>query len=229
MEKIRVLLVDDHALLRTGLKLLINSQSDMEVVGESASIAEAVKLARQLVPHVVTLDLSIPGESGLEFLQQARDLGLTARVLVVTMHDDPAYFRAALGAGAAGYVVKTAADHELLTAIRAVHGGRLFVSMTNNREEASQFLTNSANTPQPLSDREQQVLLLLAEGHTNKEIAERLDLSVKTIETYRARIATKLQLRSRADIVRYTLEMGLLRQEGSATTRDGLEVKPRLR
>lgn len=229
MERIRVMLVDDHALLRTGLKLLINSQTDMEVIGEAASIADAVKLARQLVPHVVTLDLSIPGESGLDFLQQARAMGLTSRVLIVTMHDDPAYFRAALGAGAAGYVVKSAADHELLTAIRAVHGGRLFVSMTNNREEATQFLTSPANSPQPLSDREQQVLLFLAEGHTNKEIAERLDLSVKTIETYRARIATKLQLRSRADIVRYALEMGLLRQEGSNTNREGADLKPRLR
>lgn len=126
-------------------------------------------------------------------------------------------------------MVKSAADHELLTAIRAVHDGRLFVSMTNNREEATQFLTSSANSPQPLSDREQQVLLFLAEGHTNKEIAERLDLSVKTIETYRARIATKLQLRSRADIVRYALEMGLLRQEGTNPAREGLESSRRLR
>lgn len=126
-------------------------------------------------------------------------------------------------------LIKSAANHELLTAIRAVHGGRLFVSMTNDREEATQFLTSPENSLQPLSDREQQVLLFLAEGHTNKEIAERLDLSVKTIETYRARIATKLQLRSRADIVRYALEIGLLRQEGSNSNREGADLKPRLR
>lgn len=214
MPKIRILLVDDHAMLRTGLKMLINAQPDMEVVGEASNVAEATAATKKLSPNVVTLDLSIPGETGLNFLQAVRDEGLPVRVLVVTMHDDPAYFRAALQAGAAGYVVKSAADHELLTAIRAVHDGRLFVSMTNNRDDAaSQYLSNSAGPTQPLSDRERNVLIYLAEGYTNKEIAKRMDLSVKTVETYRARIAAKLHLRSRPDIVRYAVDMGLLRQE----------------
>ncbi len=226
MPKIRVLLVDDHAMLRAGLKMLINSQPDMEVVGEASNVTEATAAARRLTPHVVTLDLSIPGETGLNFLQQARDAGVTARVLVVTMHDDPAYFRAALQAGASGYVVKSAADHELLTAIRAVHEGRLFVSMTNNCDKTTQYLSNSASPSQSLSDRERNVLIYLAEGYTNKEIAARMELSIKTVETYRARIAAKLQLRSRPDIVRYAVDMGLLRQEGATTaqektTRDG--------
>jgi DNA-binding NarL/FixJ family response regulator len=217
MKKIRVLLVDDHAVLRAGLRMLINAQADMEVVGEASNATEALEAARRLLPDVVTLDLSMPGEGGLKFIEEARATGLEARVVVLTMHDDPAYFRTAVGGGATGYVVKSAADSELLTAIRAVHEGRLFVSMPSGKSEGiwpSQLL---AEPPNPLSEREQQVLLFLAEGFTNKEIGERLDLSVKTIETYRARIASKLQLRTRADIVRYALDMGLLRQESADT------------
>lgn len=210
MSKIRVMLVDDHAVLRAGLRMLINSQPDLEIVGEAASTKEALPLIRQLRPDVVSLDLSMPGGGGMGLLEQLKDANLPTRVLILTMHDDPAYFRSAVAAGAAGYVVKTAADSELLTAIRAVHGGRLFISMPNGGSEAL-LRAEQDSTTNTLSEREQQVLQMLAEGHTNKEIGVKLDLSVKTIETYRARIATKLQLRTRADIVRYALEMGLLK------------------
>jgi two-component system response regulator NreC len=216
MSKIRVLIVDDHAVLRSGLRMLINAQTDMEVVGEAPATSEALAATREIQPDIVTLDLSMPGGGGLKFLEQARTEGLKARTVVLTMHDDPAYFRSAISAGALGYVVKTAADNELLTAIRAVNDGRLFVSMPGGKQD-DLLHAQSGTTGSALSDREQQVLVYLAEGHTNKEIGERLDLSVKTIETYRSRIASKLQLRSRAEIVRYALDMGLLRQDGGAT------------
>lgn len=213
MSKIRVLIVDDHTVLRAGLKLLINGQPDLEVVGEAAGPTDGLNLIRELQPDVVTLDLSMAQGGGLKMLDEIRSSGLTSRVLVLTMHDDPAYFRTAMHAGANGYVVKTAADSELLSAIRAVHQGRMFVSMLSQKPE--DLLTSVPNdSAKPLSDREQQVLLGLAKGYTNKEIGEQINLSVKTIETYRARISAKLQLRSRADIVRYAISQGLL---GSAS------------
>ena len=212
MSKIRVLIVDDHAVLRAGLKMLINAQADLQVVGEASATPEALIATRELHPDIVSLDLSMPGGGGLKFLEQMKAEGLRSRVLVLTMHDDPAYFRSAISAGAMGYVVKTAADNELLTAIRAVHDGRLFVSMPGGKQDEL-LHTQSQSTGAALSDRELQVLVSLAEGHTNKEIGEQLDLSVKTIETYRSRIASKLQLRSRAEIVRYALDMGLLKQD----------------
>lgn len=210
MSRIRVMLVDDHAVLRAGLRLLINSQSDLEIVGEAASAKEALPLIRQQKPDVISLDLSMPGGGGMSLLEELKEEGLPVRVLVLTMHDDPAYFRSAVEAGAAGYVVKTAADGELLTAIRAVHDGRIFISMPSGGSEAL-LRADPEMTSNKLSEREQQVLQMLAEGHTNKEIGAKLDLSVKTIETYRARICSKLQLRSRADMVQYALQMGLLK------------------
>lgn len=216
MSKIRVLIVDDHAVLRAGLKLLINGQQDLEVVGEASGAADGLKAMRETQPDVVTLDLSMAQGGGLKLLEEARSAGLTCRVLVLTMHDDPAYFRTAMNAGASGYVVKTAADCELLSAIRAVHQGRMFVSMPSQKPE-DLLASVSGDTAKPLSEREQQVLLGLAKGYTNKEIGEQIDLSVKTIETYRARISAKLQLRSRADIVRYAIAQGLLRPETIAS------------
>lgn len=212
MSKIRVLIVDDHTVLRAGLKLLINGQPDLEVVGEAAGPTDGMTLIRDLRPDVVTLDLSMAQGGGLKMLDEIRASGVSSRVLVLTMHDDPAYFRTAMNAGASGYVVKTAADSELLSAIRAVHQGRMFVSMPSQKPE--DLLTSSpSDSTKPLSEREQQVLVGLAKGYTNKEIGEQISLSVKTIETYRARIAAKLQLRSRAEIVRYAITQGLLRPE----------------
>ena len=218
MKQIGVMLVDDHAVLRAGLRMLIDSQPDLHIVGEAASTKEALPLIRELRPDVISLDLSMPGGGGLPLIEQLKAEGIPSRVLVLTMHDDPAYFRSAVAAGAVGYVVKTAADSELLTAIRAVYEGRLFISLPSENSE-NLLQADVANAPHnTLSDREQQVLQFLAEGHTNKEIGVKLDLSVKTIETYRARLAAKLQLRTRADIVRYALEMGLLKHEPTDVT-----------
>jgi two-component system response regulator NreC len=218
MAKIRVLIADDHALLRTGLRLLINAQADMEVVGEAADGHEVLRKAAAVGPDVVTLDLTMPGGSSIKTIELLRQECPRTRVLVLTMHDDPSYVRTALAAGGVGYIVKTAADGELLTAIRAVHRGRTFVDANLTDGPGPGILGSPAGggkagtvePASPLSERELEVLQLLAQGYTNQEIGTRLCLSVKTIETYRARVMDKLGLRSRADLTRYALEIGLL-------------------
>lgn len=206
MSKIRVLLVDDHALIRAGLRMLINAQRDMETVGEAASCREALEQINRLQPEVVSLDLTMPGGSSIKLIEQLHSEHPEIRVLVLTMHDDPAYFRAVMAAGGAGYLVKSAADSELLTAIRTVHQGRTFANANLNGLPHTPATAGLSS----LSDREREVLESLAKGFTNQAIADRLFLSVKTIETYRARIAAKLGLRTRAEMVRYALEVGLL-------------------
>lgn len=227
MTKIRVLIADDHAVLRSGLRLLINSQPDLEVVGEAADGPEALRQAADLCPDVLTLDIAMPGNNITELLGQLRQHCPKTRVLVLTMHDSPTYLRLALAAGAAGFLVKTAADTELLSAIRAVHRGRMFVDLSLEEGEAQAVLgeisadagpARSADDvkPAPLSQREREVLILLADGLTNQQIADRLFLSVKTIETYRSRIGHKLGLRSRADFIRYVREQNLRDAPGPA-------------
>ena len=212
MSKIRVLIVDDHAVLRSGLRLLVNGQSDLEVVGEADSVAEGLRLAQASLPDVISLDLSLSGESGLTLLNAIRQVGLKCKVVVLTMHDDPAYFNAAMQAGATAYVAKTAADTELLAAIRAAASGNLFVSMTADLTSVPSADSEFGHKLVRLSDRERQVLTGVAAGHTNKEISGQLDLSVKTIETYRARLLVKLGLKSRPELVQYALEQGLLKK-----------------
>ncbi len=221
MPRIRVLIADDHAVLRAGLKLLIAAQSDMAVAAEAASGPETVRSAQATAPDVVLLDLSMPGARSTETIQHLRRVAPSARVLVLTMHDDPAYMRAALQAGASGYLVKSAADVELLTAIRAIYHGRTFVDLTGpsaparGQEPRHLFRDSSAaEQPKPLSRREVEVLRLLAQGLTNQEVADHLAVSVKTIETHRRRLSDKLGLESRAQLFRYAVEVGLL--EGDA-------------
>jgi len=222
MPKIRVLLADDHAVLRAGLKLLVNHQQDMEVVAEAGTFGEAIRLARITKPDVITLDLTMPDGNGVDKIEQVCQAWPTARVLVLTMHDDPAYLRAALAAGASGYVVKKVADTELLGAIRAVHAGRVFVDLESHGKRSPAALTSAGNRDtskcrgDKLSERERTVLERLAQGHTNQSIADELELSVKTVESYRARLLKKLGLRSRADIVRYAVETGILGRRESA-------------
>ena len=225
MPRIRVLIADDHAVLRAGLKLLINSQSDMEVVSEAADSPETVKSAEATAPHVVLLDLSMPGARYTQTIERLVLVAPDARVLVLTMHDDPAYMRAALQAGACGYIVKKAADVELLTAIRAVHNGRTFVDLSRPGDaplgHGGQGLAHdapAARRPRPLSRREAEVLRLLAQGHTNQEAADRLAVSVKTIETHRKRLSAKLGLKSRAQLFRFALECGMFVGDAALTT-----------
>jgi len=218
MGKIRVLLADDHAVLRAGLCMLLNAQPDMAVVGEAADAANAIEKAGVLQPDIVLLDLSMPGIPGLEAMGQIMEKAPATRVLVLTMHDDDAYLRQALQAGAWGYVLKKAADTDLISAIRAVQRGEVYIYPSMTRALLADVLpkavaveASDADSFQRLSHRERQVLRLVALGHTNQQIADKLHLSVKTVETYRARGMDKLGLRGRAALVRYALERGLLR------------------
>jgi DNA-binding NarL/FixJ family response regulator len=221
MKSIRVLIADDHAVLRAGLRMLINTQPDMEVVGEAANGDEAVAKALEAGPDVALMDLTMTGGGGIKAIERMRRECPQVRVLVLTMHDDLAYLRSALAAGGAGYVVKKAADSELLSAIRAVYRGHMFVDLASGGNLTQDPLSNSATRDAArqggakslLSQREQEVLVMLAQGHTSQQIADRLHLSVKTVETYRSRIAEKLELRGRADLVRYALEIGILGPE----------------
>jgi two-component system response regulator NreC len=207
----RILIAEDHAIVRTGLAMLIGSQPDLDVVGEAQDGIEAVEKTRKLKPDIVIMDLTMPRQSGLEALREIRKECADVRVIVLTMHDDPAYGRSLLAAGACGYVTKKAADRELLLAIRAVRQGRVFVDIT----QAQGFLPAPPSRTAPerelLSHREREVLGLLAHGFTHQEIADRLALSIKTVETYLGRLAQKLGSRHRADLVRYALETGLLK------------------
>jgi two-component system response regulator NreC len=212
-DKIRVLVADDHAILRSGLGLLINAQADMEVIGEATNGTQAVRKASVARPDVVLLDLSMPRTDSADTIRALCRLPRAPRVVVLTMHDDPAYLDTSLAAGASGYVVKKAADSELLAAIRAVHAGRQFVDATMGGGRLAQSRLRAAGGPRRrelLSEREGEVLRLLGAGHTNRAIAERLKLSVKTVETYRSRLCDKLGLHDRAGLVRYALQTGLV-------------------
>jgi two-component system response regulator NreC len=214
-DKIRVVIADDHAILRSGLRLLINSQSDMETVAVAGDFSEALKVCRETHPNVVMLDLNMPAGSSARAIASLVSETPGIRILVLTMHDDPAYLRAALAAGAHGYVLKKAADTELLVAIRAVAQGRSYVNVefgSKKSVEVPQLKGSSSAAPiDTLSDREQKVFRLLAFGYTNQEIAEKLDLSVKTVESYRARLMTKLNCQTRAELTRCAVEAGLLK------------------
>jgi two-component system response regulator NreC len=216
--KIRVMIADDHAILRAGLRMLVNSQADMEVVSEAPDGQKAVQAARERKPDVALLDLTMPGVGGMTALQEIVRNCRETRVLILTMHDDSAYLRAVLAAGASGYVLKRSVDAELLAAIRAVHRGGTFVDPSLANVLVQDVLAKrgtKARSTRPaniLSDREQQVLKLVAQGYSSPQIAEQIFVSVKTVETYRSRIADKLGLRTRSDLVRYAVQMGLLTQ-----------------
>ena len=214
-EKIRIVLVDDHAVLRAGLTALLNAEADMTVVGEAGDGAASLPVVADRQPDVVLLDINMPNMGGLDALGELRKVAPKSRVLILTMHDDQTYLRQALAQGAAGYVLKQAADTELLTAIRTVYHGGAFLhpshaqSLLAPTPVATAGQTNS-NDLSLLSERELEVLKLIALGHANKEIAEMLFLSVKTVETYKTRIMEKLNLTSRAALVRFALKHGLL-------------------
>jgi two-component system response regulator NreC len=217
--KIRVLLADDHAILRSGLRLLVNSQSDMEVVSEAPDGEQAVQAVREARPDVALMDLTMPGGGGMRALQEiARDCPKT-RALVLTMHDDPSYLRSVLAAGASGYVLKRSVDAELLAAIRAVHRGGTFVDPSLANVLVQDVLAKKgaqARRTRPvkiLSDRELQVLKLVARGYSSQQIAKQILVGVKTVETYRSRLAQKLGLRTRSEVVRFAVQMGLLTPE----------------
>jgi two-component system response regulator NreC len=214
----RVLLADDHAVLRSGLRLLLTSQNEYDVVGEASSGTETLSLAEQLQPDLILLDLSMPSLGGLDALPALRKLVPSARILILTMHDDPQYLRQALKHGASGYVLKKAVDAELLSAMRAVLRGEVYVHPSMTRILLEDMLpesqsSNNDDSWNSLSEREQEILKMVALGHTSAEIAGQLNLSAKTVETYRARGMEKLGLRTRAALVKFALQEGLIKRD----------------
>ena len=217
MTEIRVFVADDHAVLRAGLKLLIGTQADMVVVGEAGDFPSARESILKLLPNVVVLDLSMPGGNAVQVIEDlSRDIPET-RLVILTMHDDASMFRAAFTAGAAGYVVKSAADTELLTAIRTVAAGGTFVNLPGNpklpQASSQKYDADQLKTLECLSVREKEVLTLVAQGHTNQAVADRLVLSVKTVESYRSRLMAKLSLHTRAELTQFALTSGLMQTE----------------
>jgi two-component system response regulator NreC len=208
---IRVLLCDDHALVRSGLRRLIESEPRFEVVGEAADAEEAVAFVGHERPDVLLLDVVMPGRSGIEAIPDLIAASPETRILVLSMQDDPSYVRQAFSAGAKGYLLKEAADAELVQAIQDVAAGHRYVHPAlGARLAAAEANGHDRTAADPLSEREHEVLRLLALGHTNQEIAKQLFISVRTAETHRARIMQKLRLSSRAELVRYALATGAL-------------------
>jgi two-component system response regulator NreC len=210
--KIRVLVVDDHAVVRAGLRLLLDAQEDIETVGEAGDAREAVFEVRSSKPDVILMDVGLgSGKSGIEAAPEVLHEAPGAKILMLSMQDDPRYVREAFAAGASGYVLKEAADSALVTAVRQVAGGTHYVDPTlGARIAAADAQASRAANEDPLSEREREVLRLLALGHTNQEIAKTLFISVRTAETHRAHIMQKLRISTRAELVRYAIAQGLL-------------------
>jgi two-component system, NarL family, response regulator NreC len=211
-----VLIVDDHAVVRSGLRLVLEAEEDLEPVGEAGTAREAIFEARSTKPDVILLDVVMPEQSGLEAIPTLLRESPDVKILVLSMQDDPQYVREAFAAGASGYVLKEAADTEVVHAVREVAGGGRYV----HPELGARLVTAESEERQraeedPLSERESEVLRLLALGHTNQEIAKQLFISVRTAETHRAHVMQKLRLSSRAELVRYALERGLLERPES--------------
>ena len=211
---IRILVVDDHAVVRAGLKLLLASEDDLDVVGDAATADQAVTRAELLRPDVVVLDVVMPGRSGIDATPEILRRSPETRVLVLSMQDDPRYVEEAFAAGASGYVLKEAADAEVVQAVREVAAGRRYVNPQLGARLATTAARERAKEEDPLSDREREVMRLLALGHTNQEIAELLFVSVRTAESHRAHIMRKLGLSTRAELVRHALAHGLLEDPG---------------
>jgi two-component system response regulator NreC len=217
VDKIRLLVVDDHPVVRAGLCTLLNAQPDMQVIGEAVDGAEAIEHAGELRPDVVVMDITMEGVGGLSATREITERFAECKVLVLTVHNSVEYLRQALDAGATGYVLKQAADTELAVAIRAVQRGEIYVYPVFTRvllgDLAHDGETDRSSQPDSyglLSPREKQVMRLVALGYTSRQIAEQLYLSIKTVGTYRSRLMTKLNLKSRPALVRYALKRGLL-------------------
>lgn len=216
MEKINILLADDHAVLRAGLRALLNAEPDMSVVGEAGDGESAIRQVKNLSPDVVVLDLSMPGMNGLDVLEHITAVYFDTKVLVLTMHTEKQYIVRVIEAGGAGYVLKSAADRDLVDAIRQVHRGKTYlypeaaqVLLDHYRQQASRSAAPQDELDS-LSEREREVLTLTAQGYSSREIGEKLIISPKTVDTYRQRLMEKLELHNRVALVQYALRKGLL-------------------
>ena len=213
--RIRVLLVEDHETVREGIRMIVGAQADMDVVGEAGDGREAIERARELSPDVVVMDVSMPGMNGLKATGRLLELCPRTKVLTLTRHTDDGYLQELLRAGSSGYVLKQSAPAELLRAIRAVAAGGKYLDPAITGKVLGNYVSRSASLRgdtqgAQLSDRESEVLRLIAWGHSNKEIAARLDLSVKTVEAHKANAMRKLDMHSRIDIVRFAVLQGWL-------------------
>ncbi len=216
--KITVLLADDHAMVREGIKLHLSAQPDLLVVGEAETGEQAVRRSADLRPNVLLMDITMPELSGLEALARIRRQSPSTRVLVVTMHENPEYIAQAVRLGARGYLLKDASPKELVTAIHAVHSGQAYFGPAASRVLADELLRErdgqpSTTTAAALSDREREVLVSIAQGLSNKEIASRLGVGVRTVETHRERVMRKLNIHSIANLTRYAISHGLVSLE----------------
>jgi DNA-binding NarL/FixJ family response regulator len=208
---IRVVIADDHGIVRSGLRMLIDRQRDMEVVAEADDGVAALEHAQAHRPHVAVLDVSMPRMTGLQAAREIRSHVPDTRVLLLSMHDDERYFLEGLEAGAAGYVLKRAADTDLIGAVRTVAGGRTFLSDDAQRTLMDEWLEHGSSEPDDrLTPRELEVVKLIAEAFTNRQIAETLRLSEKTVESHRANVLSKLGMRDRVELVRYAIRRGLV-------------------
>ncbi len=213
-DKIRVLIVDDHAILREGVRALLQLQPDLEVVGEASNGTEAIEAVGRLDPDVVLMDIAMPGLGGIEATLELRKQGRRAKILILSQYEDREYVRRLLKAGVSGYVLKKSAGAELANAIRAVHRGGLVLDPEVARtamEEANPATPGAADPYDALTDREKQVLKLVAEGKSNKEVAEVLGISVKTAMSHREHVMEKLGVHNRTELVRFAIKKGVIR------------------
>lgn len=213
--KIRILLADDHTILRAGLKMMLNAQPDMEVIGEAQDGRQAIQEAQRLQPDVILMDITMPDLNGIEATRQIKRVLAEVKILVLTMHENDEYVFQALRAGASGYMLKEAADTELITAIHVIKSGQFYLSPTAQSVVVGDYLQRvrtgeERDSYSSLTEREREILKLVAEGHTNNQIAERLIISPKTVDTHRTHVMDKLNLHSRAELVKYAMRRGLL-------------------
>ncbi len=210
---VRILIADDHGVLRAALRSLLGAEPDFQVVGEAADGTEALRLAQELQPDLLLLDINMPGPSGIEVTQTLRQTNSNIKILILTVHEDEGLLQEAIRVGASGYVVKRAVEAELMSSIRAVARGDLYIHPVMTRAliaDLSRRRSRDLAPVESLTSRELEVLRLIAKGYTNREIAEVLVLSVRTVETHRANLMSKLHLGNRAELVQYAKEQGLL-------------------
>ncbi|HCI82767.1 MAG TPA: DNA-binding response regulator [Ktedonobacter sp.] len=215
MQKIRILLADDHTILRAGLRMMLNAQPDMEVVGEAQDGRQAIAEVQRLQPDVVLMDITMPDMNGIDATRQIKRMLPETKVLVLTMHENDEYVFQALRAGAAGYMLKEAADTDLISALRIIQSGQFYLSPMAQSVMVGDYLQRvrtgeEKDSYSSLTEREREILKLVAEGFTNNQIAEKLVISPKTVDTHRTHVMDKLNLHSRAELVKYAMRRGLL-------------------